>query len=1132
MKKSCLGKLLHYLPVILFFLSSLLASGQQSFYDVKNWRFANPRQFGFSVTDIDFADNNKGVAVGASGGIAYTTDGGTTWSYANFSFMNAAGLQVSTSFSDVHFVSSNTVYAVGSGGCMAKSVDGGANWTFVRTPLYNNARRINTTWFVNDNKGYIGGEWNTLDSIPKVYVTLNGGASWDSLTSPSGGTVTRIGYINNPNVAPQLHNVTGKTKEIYRIIFLDDNTGYISGSSQHSSGGPAIQIPAVNTTTCLPTGGQTSSLGAQQASLVWKYSNGTLSDYSVTKERTGYPGSPLTGPIPCSGTAGLYRIVNSATATFSAMNVINDSIVLLISLGNNLVMRVYTGRNDSTLNVATGLKERGRYELLNFTNSPTGYPTIPAVNPIFSFSGPTNIARAANGKLLVPVNSPVLFPVNRLMTSVDTGRTWVSERFLPTGRNYSEYGGQAIDILPSGKVVVSGQNGVVSDSIPGGRWNSNYVMDAVGSFNKIDFADCNNGMAAGSAFIAITNNAGKTWTEVRRSDFAALNISINAGTYVPGNPTTAYFATSTGTIYKSTNINSPAAVMDPMYADPLDQAWDVATVGNDSVWACGYSGFSVPTANRVPKVYRSFNGGLTWSVYSNFGVGSLFQNFRHIEFPTRTVGYVSGTRDTIWKTTDAGVTWTKLPLPFPGVTPQITYNDMFALDANTLFLVGNGFPRKVIIRSLDGGNTWQDITGNALTIFPVGNFNSVVFHDANNGYVGCAGGFLVTNNGGATWRIDYPASGSNQASMAFAPKKVPAGISFVNRKLFTVTAFNNNILEYGDKANVDVNSTQTVVNASCTNPSGGSVTVTATGGLAPYTYSIDGGAYQASNTFTGLTQGVKTITIKDAFCGTLTKTVTVGFNDNMTISSTPAIDTLVCAGSPVTLLAATNGTGSTFAWTPAGGLSAANISNPVATVTNNSTTYTVTATLNGCVRSKSVTVRTKPNPFISAGPDKTIVEGEDAFLEGGGPANAQQITWTPAGTLTSANTYAPLAKPVTTTTYTLTVRDANSCTSSDNMVLNVIPYCLKVMDAFTPNGDGQNDTWVVTNNGGSCTKQVYATVFNRYGNIVFKDDHYQNKWDGTYNGKPVADGTYYYVITYRLINNTTITLKGDVTILR
>ena len=72
----------------------------------------------------------------------------------------------------------------------------------------------------------------------------------------------------------------------------------------------------------------------------------------------------------------------------------------------------------------------------------------------------------------------------------------------------------------------------------------------------------------------------------------------------------------------------------------------------------------------------------------------------------------------------------------------------------------------------------------------------------------------------------------------------------------------------------------------------------------------------------------------------------------------------------------------------------------------------------------------------------------------------------------------------------------------------------------------------VVTNGAACTSQIMAVVFNRYGSQVYKNDNYQNNWDGKYEGKPVPDGTYYYVITYKLINGVTQILKGDVTVLR
>lgn len=70
-----------------------------------------------------------------------------------------------------------------------------------------------------------------------------------------------------------------------------------------------------------------------------------------------------------------------------------------------------------------------------------------------------------------------------------------------------------------------------------------------------------------------------------------------------------------------------------------------------------------------------------------------------------------------------------------------------------------------------------------------------------------------------------------------------------------------------------------------------------------------------------------------------------------------------------------------------------------------------------------------------------------------------------------------------------------------------------VPDAFTPNGNNYNDTWVIPGLEGYTTKSM--EVYNRYGTIVYKADSYANDWDGTLlnTGTPVPDGTYYYILT-------------------
>jgi gliding motility-associated-like protein len=175
-------------------------------------------------------------------------------------------------------------------------------------------------------------------------------------------------------------------------------------------------------------------------------------------------------------------------------------------------------------------------------------------------------------------------------------------------------------------------------------------------------------------------------------------------------------------------------------------------------------------------------------------------------------------------------------------------------------------------------------------------------------------------------------------------------------------------------------------------------------------------------------------------------------------------------------------------------------------------------------------VTTFPGITVNAGFDQSIIVGDQAQL--GGTANQTGATylWTPPTNLSATNILNPIASPQVTTTYTLTATSPQGCRASDDVVINVLPYCVKPMEAFSPNGDGINDLWLITN--GSCLREASAQVFNRYGAKVFEDQSYKNNWDGTYNGKPLPDGTYYFVLSYRLINGKTVYLKGNVTILR
>ena len=105
-----------------------------------------------------------------------------------------------------------------------------------------------------------------------------------------------------------------------------------------------------------------------------------------------------------------------------------------------------------------------------------------------------------------------------------------------------------------------------------------------------------------------------------------------------------------------------------------------------------------------------------------------------------------------------------------------------------------------------------------------------------------------------------------------------------------------------------------------------------------------------------------------------------------------------------------------------------------------------------------------------------------------------------------------------------------NCTNEKSMlVINSLP--LNIPNAFSPNGDGVNDTWAI--NGLIKYTGVTINVFNRWGNRVFQSTGGYTPWDGTVNGIPVSSGTYYAIVELKgSPDNTDDNITKAVTIVR
>ena len=187
--------------------------------------------------------------------------------------------------------------------------------------------------------------------------------------------------------------------------------------------------------------------------------------------------------------------------------------------------------------------------------------------------------------------------------------------------------------------------------------------------------------------------------------------------------------------------------------------------------------------------------------------------------------------------------------------------------------------------------------------------------------------------------------------------------------------------------------------------------------------------------------------------------------------------------------------------------------------------YSFNAT-NGCNAYADQDIRVYPTPLADAGPDRTVLEGGSGVLLGVGTGNNITYLWTPATGVTNTKVARPQISPSDDTYYTLLVTSADGCHSSDEVFVKVLKEP-KVPNAFTPNGDGINDTWVIQflDTYPGCT----VDVFNRYGAKVFSSTGYGRAWDGTMKGTPLPVGTYYWIINPK---NGRKQMNGSVTIIR
>ncbi len=189
-----------------------------------------------------------------------------------------------------------------------------------------------------------------------------------------------------------------------------------------------------------------------------------------------------------------------------------------------------------------------------------------------------------------------------------------------------------------------------------------------------------------------------------------------------------------------------------------------------------------------------------------------------------------------------------------------------------------------------------------------------------------------------------------------------------------------------------------------------------------------------------------------------------------------------------------------------------------------------TITKSGCSIAASlatVSITVNSLPVVTTGDDVSINKGESVTLNGTIEGDyTGGFLWSPASGLDNINVLNPVASPSVTTTFTLTAKNASGCSAFASVTVVVKNQQIIVPNAFTPNNDGVNDRWDIQNL--NTYDNTSVVVFNRNGEQVFSSKGHYTPWNGTFNGKKLPLGVYYYIIA---VKNPYIKKAGYLTIL-
>src|SRR5690606_35647476 len=241
-------------------------------------------------------------------------------------------------------------------------------------------------------------------------------------------------------------------------------------------------------------------------------------------------------------------------------------------------------------------------------------------------------------------------------------------------------------------------------------------------------------------------------------------------------------------------------------------------------------------------------------------------------------------------------------------------------------------------------------------------------------------------------------------------------------------------------------------------------------------------------------------------------------------------DTTICFSDPAYLNGSMDGV--SFTWSPTSTLLNANTLTPTAYPVGPTEYVLSSPNTLGCVTNDTVLVNALPEIIAFAGNDTMVIVGQPLQLNAEGGTD---YVWTPPTGLSNPNIKNPIGNygaEIDSVRYWVSVFNEAGCVDSATVLVKVFKTepSIFVPTGFTPNNDGLND--VIRPIAVGIKEIKTFSIYNRWGQLVFKTTTNGHGWDGKIKGVPQSTNVFVWMVSAVDYLDRPYFAKGTVTLIR